>query len=110
MSLLRGFGEMLCEQFARTLQALLGERNRLGFSHGIGDHPFLVQPIHRTPVVSLPGPVAVVQRQKEQREHHFVDFIFVVFHACIVQFQAAVARACHINCLTNPWSQPSTLS
>ena len=73
---------MLREQFARTLQSLLGERNRLGFFQGIGDHSFLVQPIHRTPVVSLPRPVPVAQRQKEQRERHFVDFIFVVFHTC----------------------------
>ena len=42
MSLLGGFGEMLREQFARTLQSLLGERNRLGFFQGIGDHSFLV--------------------------------------------------------------------
>jgi hypothetical protein len=97
---------MLGEQLARTLQAFLCQRDGLGFSHWIADHAFLVQPIHRIPVMSLPNAVAVMQRQKEQREHHLIDFIFVVFHACIVQFRSAVARACHINRLTNHWSQP----
>jgi len=96
---------MLGEEFARTLQPLLRECNRLGFSHRIADHALLVQAIHRIPVVSLPGAVAVVQCQKKQREHHVVHFIFVIFHARIVHFWAAIARAWHINRLTNRWSQ-----
>src|SRR6266446_2798221 len=95
MSRLSRFCEMLDEQFARTLQALLCQYNRLGFSHRIIDHALLVQAIHRSPVVSLPGATAVMERQKEQREHHLVHFIFVIFHARIVHFCVAIARACH---------------
>ena len=97
MSRLGGFREMLYEQFARALQTLFRERHRLGFSHWIADHAFLVQAIHRAPVVSLPGAVAVVERQKEQREHHLVHFIFVIFHAPIVQFCLATRKIRHIN-------------
>jgi hypothetical protein len=64
MSHLGEFREMVDEQFARALQTLFRERNRLGFSHWIADHTFLVQAIHRSPVVSLPSAVAVVQRHR----------------------------------------------
>ncbi len=97
MSHLGGFREMLDEQFARALQTFLRERNRLGFSHWIADHAFLVQAIHRAPVVSLPGAVAVVQRQKEQREHHLVHLVFVIFHVPIVQFSMGTRKIRHIN-------------
>ena len=67
MSHLGGFREMLDEQFARALQTFLRERNKLGFSHWIADHAFLVQAIHRAPVVSLPGAVAGRGPGREKR-------------------------------------------
>ena len=58
------FRETLDEQFARALQTLFRERNRLGFSHWIADHAVLVQAIHRAPVMPLPGAGAVVEREE----------------------------------------------
>ena len=74
------FAEVLDEEFTRPLQAFLREHDGLGFSHRIANHAFLMQAVHRSPVMSLPGAIVVVQRQKEQREHHFVDLIVIVVH------------------------------
>src|SRR6266704_5133965 len=106
MSPLRRLRKMLDEQLLTTLQSVLGQHKGLGFSHRILDHSLFVQPIHRVPVVSLPGTPIVVQRQKEQSQHHFIHFIFVVLHAFILCVRVITSKTSHINRLTNRWSQP----
>jgi hypothetical protein len=71
---------MLAEEFFAALLALLSKHDRFRFSCWIQDHAFLVQPIHRVPVVSFPCAAVAVEREKEKCEYHLVDFIFVVVH------------------------------
>jgi hypothetical protein len=102
---------MLDKQLARALQAFFCKRNGLGFPHRVADHSLLMQSIHRSPIVPLPSSAVVVQRQKEQRQHHVIDFIFIIFHALIVQPRVAAYKICHIIRLTSRWSQrlPGTM-
>jgi hypothetical protein len=97
---------MLEEKLARTFETLLGQDNRLGFSHRIADHALVVQAIHCSPVMSLPGATFVVERQKEQRQHHLVHLVLVIFHALIVQICTSAGKSCHTNRLTKRSSQP----
>src|SRR2546428_11874717 len=72
--------EMFHKQFTGSLQPLFSKHDGLGFSHWIADHAFFMQAFHRSPVMSFPGTAVVMKREKEQRQHHFVHFIFVVLH------------------------------
>ena len=54
----------------------------------------LVQPIHRTPVVSFPRTSIVMDGQEEKCEYHLVDFIFVVFHETMLPFRGQGFNRC----------------
>jgi hypothetical protein len=78
---------MLSKEFFAALFSLFSEQNRFRLAHRIADHPFLVEPAHSIPVVAFPCATAAVEREKEQREHHLVDFVFIVVHAMRLPFR-----------------------
>lgn len=51
---------MFNKQFTRTLQALIRQDDGLGFADRIVDHTFIVQALHRSPIMSLPRAVVVM--------------------------------------------------
>jgi hypothetical protein len=71
---------MFEEEFLTPFLTLFGEHDRFGVAHRIKDHPLRVQTIHGLPVVTFPCPSVVMDCQEEKREHHPVDFVFVIFH------------------------------
>ena len=75
---------MLSKEFFAALFSLFREQNRFRFAHRIADHPFLVEPAHGIPVVAFPGATVAVEREKKKREHHLVDFVFVVVHVVML--------------------------
>lgn len=76
-----GSGVELVEQRFGAAQAFLGQHHRLGFAGRISDHPLLVQAIERLPLEAFPGPVLVMQREPEKRQHRVVDLVVVDIHA-----------------------------
>jgi hypothetical protein len=40
----------------------------------------------------LPGPTVVMAREKEQRQHHFVYFVFVVLHMGKILFSCTTRK------------------
>jgi len=77
---------MFTKEFCAPFLTLFSEHDRFGLAHWIEDHSLLVQPVHRIPVMSFPGTSVVMDRQEEKREHHLVDFVFVVFHEIMLPF------------------------
>src|SRR5664280_3367252 len=79
---------MLTKEFLATFFAFLGEHHGFRLAHRIANHPFFVETIHRIPVLTFPCSSTVMEREKEKCEHHFIDFIFVVFHCAMVPFRS----------------------
>jgi hypothetical protein len=80
------FSEMLHEEFAAESEAFLCEDDGLCFPDGVRDHSFLVQPVHHIPIESFLRAAFVIERQKEQRQRHLIDFVFIVVHEMILRF------------------------
>jgi hypothetical protein len=75
---------MFTKKFFGAFLTFFRKRHRFRLAYGIGDHPLFVETLHRTPVVSFPGSATVMEREEEKRQHHFVDFVFVIFHSAIL--------------------------
>jgi hypothetical protein len=86
---------MFSKEFLAALFALFGKQHRFGLSHRIAEPSFFVVPAPGIPVVSFPCAAGAVEREKEQREHHLVDFVFVVVHARRLSAPAADSIAHH---------------
>ena len=78
---------MLTKEFLAPLLTLFGEHDGFCLTHRIKNHPLFVQTVHRIPVVSFPCACAVMECEKQKREHHLIDFVFVVFHAVMLPFR-----------------------
>ena len=87
---------MFTEEFLAPFLTSFGEHDRFGLAHRIEDHPLRVQTIHCIPIVTFPCPSAVMNCQEEKREHHFVDFVFVIFHENMLSFSGA---RCNCGCM-----------
>src|SRR6266542_173196 len=75
--------EVLLEELAGALLALIGEDDRLRLGRGIRDPPARVEPVEHFPCVSLPGavPAPLLEgRQVQQRQRHLVDLCPVDRH------------------------------
>jgi hypothetical protein len=72
--------EQFLEQSLGSLQSFIRQDDRFGAPGGVGDHPLLVQPIHRIPGERLPNAVAIVPPEQEQREHAVIDSVSVDCH------------------------------
>ena len=94
---------MFTEEFLAPFLTLFGEHDRFGLAHRIEDHSLLVQPIHRTPVVSFPCTSIVMDGQEEKCEYHLVDFIFVVFHKTMLPFRSQSFNRCSKMKSPNKW-------
>ena len=79
---------MFTKEFLAPFLTLFSEHDRFGLAYRIEDHPLLVQPIHRIPVVSFPRTSVVMDCQEEKCEHHLVDFVFVIFHEIMLAFRS----------------------
>jgi hypothetical protein len=77
---------MFSKEFFAAPLSLFGEQNRFRLAHWIADQAFLVEPAHGIPVVTFPCATVAVEREKEEREHHLVDFVFVVVHVVKLPF------------------------
>ena len=75
---------MFTKEFFAQFLSLLGEDDRLCLAHGIEDHSLFVQTPQCIPVVSLPRASAVMKREEEKRQHHFINLVFVVVHDSIL--------------------------
>ena len=62
-------GKHLLKQTLSLALAFLGEDDRLRLANRIGDHPLVVQSVHRVPVKRLPHPRAVVQAKQQKCEN-----------------------------------------
>jgi hypothetical protein len=79
----------LCRSLAERVLGRLDSRrvedDGFGLGAGIADQFLRVQPVQRIPIVPLPRPpaelIGLVQRQVQQRQHGFVDLVFVVVHS-----------------------------
>ncbi len=74
------FREQFLEQSLGSLQSLICQDDRFAAPGGVGDHPLLVQPIHRIPGERLPNALAIVPPEQEQCEHAVIDFVNVDCH------------------------------
>lgn len=75
---------MLAKQFFAQFLTFFGEDDRLCLAYGIEDQPLFVQPSESIPVVSFPCASGAVESEKEQRQYHLIDLVFVVVHASMV--------------------------
>ena len=104
---------MLAKEFFAALLAFFGKRDRFRLSHRIEDHPFFVQPVHCVPIVSLPCAPVAVEREKEKREYHLVDFVFVVVHMVKLSLFSARFNRSHLPTVTqkpNKAPEPTTMA
>src|SRR5436190_301431 len=85
--------KMLPKLFLTPLLAFLRQHHRLCLACRIGDHPLLVQPIHRTPIVPFPCTSVSVQCEIKKREHHLIDFFFIVVHEAILTLHGEISIA-----------------
>jgi hypothetical protein len=79
---------MLTKKFLATLFTFLGEHHGLRFAYRITNQPFFVEATQRIPVMSFPRATALMECEKEECEHHLIDFLFVVFHGAILAFRS----------------------
>ena len=86
---------MLAKQLFAQFLALFGEDDRLCLAHGIEDHSFFVQSSESIPVVSFPCASGVVESEKEQRQHHLIDLVFVVVHDSMLPLSETIFNGLH---------------
>ena len=77
---------MLTKEFFEAFLSLFSEQNRFGLSHWIADHALFMQTAHGIPVLAFPSMTVAVEREKEKREYHLVDFVFVIVHVLRLSF------------------------
>jgi hypothetical protein len=73
-------GEHRFAQRDCALQSFRREYHGFNLADRISDQPLLMQPAERVPVEPFPGTLAVVQRQREQRQHRVVDLVGIEVH------------------------------
>jgi hypothetical protein len=71
---------MLNKQIPTSLEAFFGQDDRFGFADGVFDQSFFMQSVADVPVHGFPCPVALMQRQIQQRQRHLIHFVGIVFH------------------------------
>jgi hypothetical protein len=82
--------EVFAKKFFAQLYTLVGERNRFRFPYRIQNHSFRVQTSESVPVVTFPRASFVMERQKEEREHHLIYFVLVIVHERILALRTDV--------------------
>ena len=79
-SLFSRWREVFEEQLFATLLSVIGKDHRFCLSYRIGNHSLFVKPAQRIPVVTFPSSAVTALSEVKQREHHFIDLVFVVIH------------------------------
>lgn len=67
--------EKLLEQPFRLPESFIRQDHRFGLADGIRYEALLMEPVHGVPIKSFPRPGAVVQRQMEECENGFINFL-----------------------------------
>ena len=98
---------MFAKQLFAQFLALFGKDNRLCLAHGIEDHSLFVQPSESIPIMSLPCASGVVESKKEQRQHHLINLVFVVFHDSMLPLTENIFNSLHRPRTPNHSLQPT---
>jgi hypothetical protein len=77
----RSLREQLVEQPLRLLESRIREDHRFGLADGIRNEAILMKPVHGLPIKPFPRPVALMERQMEECEDGFIDFLGIDIHA-----------------------------